>query len=107
MSARSLIRVAVVLAVACGGPPDVPEALKRSWRLVSSTSGSTTPDEALDGQVVITATDYALGIVAPPTGVITSFTMSDDGNALVLADGSSVAFTLTAGASSQLTLRVS
>jgi hypothetical protein len=108
MSARLLTSLAVVLAAACSGPdsgPDAPDALKGSWRLVSlTTGGATTPDAALDGALVVTGTEYALGIVAPATGIVTTYSLSTDGKMLVLADGSKVPFTLTAGTAPQLTL---
>jgi len=107
--ARSLAPLILVLLAGCSGPDATPDAgtPKGSWRLASETmGGSMTPDGSLDGTLVVGDAEYALATLAPLGGTITTYTFAAGGTALMLADGTSVPFTLSAGSAPQLTLQL-
>src|SRR5258708_1442372 len=86
---RCLAPTLVMFFCACDGGGAVPDAAtpKGRWRLVNRTaSGITTQDASLDGALVLGDGEYALAIAAPPTGVITTYSLASTGKALQLGD---------------------
>lgn len=99
---------------ACGGGSDAsPDAavtrdaasVQGAWAVASQTVGGvTTPAAALDGTLVVGATDFAFATAEPLGGLLASYTLSGDGRSFVLAGGPTVPFTLDA--TPQITLAV-
>ena len=75
-----------------------------SWLVAGQTiGGSATAPDKLDGTAVIGATDFAFATADPLGGILTSYTLGNNGTSMVLRDGTNIGFTL---APSQLTLQL-
>jgi hypothetical protein len=104
---RPLSVVALSLSVSCGSSDGTPDggSIMGNWRLVAQTIGGTvSPEATLNGSLQLGATEAALATESPLGGTVTTYTVTGDGKALSLADGTRVPFTLVPGADQRITL---